>query len=88
MKLKKLVIPFDPPVQVAACSIVSPALISIKAVRHSGREQSERTRKIEIIGARFRVRADARPGMTAQVSTSPVLEPLAAESLWPWGSAR
>ena len=28
------------------------------------------------------------PEMTAQVSTSPVLEPLAAESLWPWGSAR
>jgi hypothetical protein len=36
MKLKWLVIPFDPPVQVAACSIVSLALISIKAVRHSG----------------------------------------------------
>jgi hypothetical protein len=29
------------------------------------------------------VRADARPGMTAYVSTSPVLEPLAAESLCP-----
>jgi hypothetical protein len=31
-----------------------------------------------------------RPGYSdrRQVSTKPVLEPLAAESLWPWGSAR
>src|SRR3954447_18655588 len=32
--------------------------------------------------------AAARPGHGAYVSTSPVLEPLAAESLRPWGSAK
>ncbi len=41
-------------------------------------------RNLEIPGSR-----GARPGMTAcYVSTRPVLAPLAAESLWPWGSAR
>ena len=68
MKLKKLVIPFDPPVQVAACSIVSLALISIKPLETSPFPDAS--------------------GHDGQVSTSPVLEPLAAESLWPWGSAR
>ena len=37
----------------------------------------------EIPGSRF-----ARPGMTDYVSTSPVLDPLAAESFRPCGSAR
>jgi len=32
--------------------------------------------------------AASRPGHGAYVSTSPVLEPLAAESLRPWGNAR
>jgi hypothetical protein len=61
--LKGLVIPFDRPVQVGACSIVGHFVIP-------GREQNERTR------------------MTSHVSTNPVLEPLATESLWPCGSAR
>src|SRR5437763_13090130 len=35
-----------------------------------------------------RSRQEARPGMTDHVSTRPVVEPLAAESLRPCGSAR
>src|SRR5258708_35990501 len=49
-----------------------------------------RTQNPEDVRARLRVRAAARPGMTqcqSYVSTNPVLDPLATESLWPCGRA-
>ena len=68
MEAGSLVIPFDRPVQVAACSIVGLALISTSRARHSGTRQ----------------RRDPRNGgIHRHVSTNPVLEPLAAESLCP-----
>jgi hypothetical protein len=62
-------------------------LISISGFRHSGASRSDEPgisrHDFWIPGSHF-----VRPGMTIYVSTSPVLEPLAAESFRPCGSAR
>jgi hypothetical protein len=84
-----LVIPFDGAVQAGTRSIVGHS-------RHSGMRLLAQARKsitpvfafsihrlaqgVWIPGSRY-----ARPGMTIYVSTSPVLDPLAAESLRPCG---
>src|SRR6478736_4333620 len=89
-KADRLVIALDRPVQVGACPFGGPALISVRTHhrRHSGMRrmaQGPSARWLWIPGSRF-----ARPEMTRDgvyVSTSPVVEPLAAESLWPCGSA-
>ena len=73
-----LVIPFDRPVQVAACSIVGLALISTSRARHSGTRPRREPGIPEVVD-----RESPNDGMRRQVSTNPVLEPLAAESLCP-----
>ena len=72
-----LVIPFDRPVQVAACSIVGLALISTSRARHSGHVKDEPRIQWLLIGI------PGNDGIRRHVSTNPVLEPLAAESLCP-----
>jgi hypothetical protein len=78
-----LVIPFEGAVQVAACPIVGPASISIRAIPHPSIRGASETSEPQMCNC-----TSGNLEMTAQVSTSPVLEPLATESLCPWGSAR
>ncbi len=80
--LEVVVIPFDGAVQVRLSSIVGHP-------RHSGAPRSgEPGIQPRTPTSGFRVRQEARPGMTAHVSTSPVLDPLAAESVRPCGRPR
>ena len=51
--------------------------------RHSWMDQ---TRNLELPGSRYR--APRNDSGNAYVSTNPLVDPLAAESLRPWGSAR
>jgi hypothetical protein len=82
--LEVVVIPFDGAVQVRLSSIVGHS--SFRDAPLGAGPESRTTDR----GYGFRARSlRSRPGMTAlYVSTNPVLEPLAAESLAPWGSAR
>ena len=58
-------------------------------LRSSFRDGPEdQTRNLEIPGSLVSVAPRNDGGGRLYVSTNPVLDPLAAESLWPWGSAR
>jgi hypothetical protein len=73
-----LVIPFDRPVQVAARSIVGLASISTRRTRHSGRVKDANPESHRLL-----IGIPGNDGIRRHVSTNPVLEPLAAESLCP-----
>ena len=83
--LEVVVIPFDEAVQAGPRSIVGHSRHSGARVKRANPESSS-THCLWIPGSR----QEARPGMTAMlhVSTNPVLDPLAAESLRPWGKPK